>query len=77
MSLQQYKQAFPAAFQPDYPQIPQSFEPANEDKLRLLQLYDTVFLVDDSTSMIQIDGQVCPSLRFIVLMCLSQQYCFW
>jgi len=51
--------ADPSAFEFTYQTIPNSFLAANKDKLsRILPRYDTVFLVDDSTSMRLKDGQL-------------------
>jgi len=49
------KKQNPWAYQVEYPQIPDRVLPTNEDKLNLLREYDTVFLVDDSQSMIHVD----------------------
>ncbi len=53
--FQACKKQNPWAYQVEYPQIPDRFLPTNEDKLNLLRGYDTVFLVDDSQSMLHVD----------------------
>lgn len=67
VSVADYEKKHPNAFKMSIPAIPNSFNPANEHRLRVLQQYDTVFLVDDSTSMTIIDRDVDGQVRVLLL----------
>jgi len=55
-SLAEYKKKCPTFFQLTFPEVPRYFNDDVQKKLGLLRRYDTVFLVDDSSSMTIRDG---------------------
>lgn len=52
LSIADCKRRFPFAFELTYPPLPRLLDPENDSKLKYLPYYNTVFLVDDSMSML-------------------------